>query len=120
MRVLGDAGHAIGLAVGQLCNVLNPEMVVVGGQLAEAGEILLGPVRKAVERMGTPSTVGQVEVVPSMLGSPRRGPRSGGSGAGVGTALEGRGHSRRGSLRAQYGRGWMSPSPRKGPSCDIA
>jgi hypothetical protein len=43
-------------------------MVVVGGQLAEAGEILLGPVRKAVERMGTPSTVGQVEVVPSMLG----------------------------------------------------
>jgi predicted NBD/HSP70 family sugar kinase len=68
MRVLGDAGHAIGLAVGQLCNVLNPEMVVVGGQLAEAGEILLGPVRKAVERMGTPSTVGQVEVVPSILG----------------------------------------------------
>ncbi len=68
MRVLGDAGHAIGLAVGQLCNVLNPETVVVGGQLAEAGEILLGPVRQAVERMGTPSTVGQVEIVPGMLG----------------------------------------------------
>ncbi len=90
MRVLGDAGHAIGLAVGQLCNVLNPETVVVGGQLAEAGEILLGPVRKAVERMGTPSTVGQVEVVPGMLGSRAETLGSRRSRARLGAPLQGR------------------------------
>lgn len=67
-RVVADAGHAIGLAVGQLCNVLNPEVVVVGGQLAEAGELLLGPVRSAVERMGKPGTLGRVDILPSRLG----------------------------------------------------
>jgi predicted NBD/HSP70 family sugar kinase len=67
-RVVADAGHAVGLAVGQLCNVLNPEVVVIGGQLAEAGELLLAPVRSAVERMGKPGTLGRVEILPSRLG----------------------------------------------------
>ena len=38
------------------------------GQLAEAGELLLGPVRSAVERMGKPGTLGRVEILPSRLG----------------------------------------------------
>lgn len=67
-RVVADAGQAIGHAVGQLCNVLNPEVVVIGGQLAEAGELLLGPVRAAVDRMAKPGTLGGVEIVPSRLG----------------------------------------------------
>jgi predicted NBD/HSP70 family sugar kinase len=67
-RVVADAGQAIGHAVGQLCNVLDPEVVVIGGQLAEAGELLLGPVRAAVDRMVKPGTLGQVEIVPSRLG----------------------------------------------------
>jgi predicted NBD/HSP70 family sugar kinase len=46
--VIAEAGRAIGRAVGELLNVLNPELVVVGGELADAGELLLGNVREAI------------------------------------------------------------------------
>ena len=37
-RLIGDAGRAIGMAVANLCNLLNPECVIVGGDLSAAGE----------------------------------------------------------------------------------
>lgn len=67
-RVLADAGHAVGLAVGQLCNVLNPEVVVIGGQLATSGETLLEPVRQTAARMTAPSAARMVRIVPAELG----------------------------------------------------
>ena len=39
-RLIGDAGRAIGIAVANLCNLLNPQCVIVGGDLSVAGEIL--------------------------------------------------------------------------------
>ena len=49
-RVVSDTGQALGVAVAQLCNLLNPELVVLGGDLSRAGELLLEPLRAAVER----------------------------------------------------------------------
>ncbi|WP_265521691.1 ROK family transcriptional regulator [Oerskovia flava] len=68
-RVLFDAGQHLGVAAANLCNLVDPEIVVVGGQLAEAGEILLGPMRTVVEQRTVPSTAGPVEVVASRLGA---------------------------------------------------
>lgn len=50
IRVLSEAGATAGRAVGMLCNLLNPEIVIVGGALAGAGELLLGPLREAAAR----------------------------------------------------------------------
>jgi predicted NBD/HSP70 family sugar kinase len=50
MRVVSDAGRNVGVATANLCNLLDPERIVVGGELARAGELLLGPLRHAVER----------------------------------------------------------------------
>lgn len=50
IRAIADAGRHIGIAAANLCNLLDPERVVVGGELARAGELLLGPMRHAVER----------------------------------------------------------------------
>lgn len=50
MRAIADAGRHIGVATANLCNVLDPERVVIGGELARAGELLLGPLRHALER----------------------------------------------------------------------
>ena len=50
IRAIADAGRHIGVATANLCNLLDPERVVVGGELARAGELLLGPMRHAVER----------------------------------------------------------------------
>jgi predicted NBD/HSP70 family sugar kinase len=50
IRAIGDAGRHIGVATANLCNLIDPERVIVGGELARAGELLLGPMRHAVER----------------------------------------------------------------------
>jgi predicted NBD/HSP70 family sugar kinase len=67
-RLIGDAGRAVGVAVANLCNLLNPECVIVGGDLSAAGDVLLDPVRSSVRRNAIPNAVEQLEVVPGVLG----------------------------------------------------
>ncbi len=67
-RLIGDAGRAIGIAVANLCNLLNPECVIVGGDLSMAGETLLGPLRETVHRNAIPSAVEDLEIVAGVLG----------------------------------------------------
>ncbi len=50
IRAIADAGRHIGVATANLCNLIDPERVIVGGELSRAGELLLGPMRHAVER----------------------------------------------------------------------
>lgn len=47
-EMLAEAGRALGLAASWLVNLFNPEVVVVGGGVANSGEPLLGPLREAV------------------------------------------------------------------------
>ncbi|WP_197471569.1 ROK family transcriptional regulator [Microbacterium oleivorans] len=49
-RTIADAGRHIGIAAASLCNLIDPERIVVGGELARAGEILLAPLRHSLER----------------------------------------------------------------------
>jgi predicted NBD/HSP70 family sugar kinase len=65
--VVADAGRALGLAVAGVCNLLGPERVVVGGELAQAGDVLLGPLRKIVQRSAIAATR-EVPVVAGVLG----------------------------------------------------
>jgi len=67
-RVIADAGRAVGSAVAPLCNVLNPSLLVVGGELALAGELLLDGVRESVNRWALPAAAEVLEIVPGALG----------------------------------------------------
>jgi glucokinase-like ROK family protein len=67
-RVIGDVGRHIGSGVANLCNLLNPSRVVLGGDLAEAGELVLGPIRDSVSRYAIPSAARQLSVAPGALG----------------------------------------------------
>ncbi len=67
-RLVGDAGRAIGIAVANLCNLLNPQCVIVGGDLGVAGETLLEPLRDTVRRNAIPNAVENVEIVAGVLG----------------------------------------------------
>lgn len=67
-RVLADAGRAVGVAVANLCNLINPDRVVVGGEMAQAGDVFLDPLREAVARFAVPSAVYPDLVVASGLG----------------------------------------------------
>lgn len=67
-RVIADAGRHIGVAAASLCNLFDPEVVVVGGELAQSGEVLLGPLRHALERSALVSSSGGPAVVAGELG----------------------------------------------------
>jgi predicted NBD/HSP70 family sugar kinase len=67
-RVLADAGRVVGRAVADLCNYLNPDLVVVGGDLSVAGDVLLEPMREAVRRFAIPAASEDVEIVAGTLG----------------------------------------------------
>jgi predicted NBD/HSP70 family sugar kinase len=67
-RAIGDAGATIGAAVATLCNLINPERVVVGGDLAAAGDLLLEPLAAALRRGAVRSAADDVTVLPGELG----------------------------------------------------
>ncbi len=66
-RVLEDSGRHVGVALAGVVNLLNPEMVVVGGQVARVGELVLRPMREAVERCAIPSAAASVDLRPGRL-----------------------------------------------------
>ncbi|TAM70608.1 MAG: ROK family transcriptional regulator [Microbacteriaceae bacterium] len=68
IRAIADAGRHIGVAAGNLCNLLDPERIVVGGELARSGEILLGPMRYAVENALVVGFEAMPDIVQTQLG----------------------------------------------------
>jgi predicted NBD/HSP70 family sugar kinase len=68
-RVLADSAEYVGVALAALCNVFNPQRVVVGGELGAAGEIILAPLRTAAARASLSSQFTTLEVVQSSLGA---------------------------------------------------
>lgn len=67
-QVVADAGATIGAVVAGLAIAVNPQCVVVGGELAETGEILLGPMREAIRRRVPLNHLAPLEVLPAELG----------------------------------------------------
>jgi len=55
IEVLEEAGTMLGVAIGNMINVFAPDIVAIGGQIAKAGEWLLGPARKTARNVGAPS-----------------------------------------------------------------
>ena len=63
------AGRMLGVAIANLTIFVGPRRVVVGGGVAEAGELLLGPLRAEVERRaGSVAPLDQIPIVAAQLG----------------------------------------------------
>lgn len=79
IEVLAAFGRWVALGIANLVNVLDPELVVVGGGLVEAGEIVLGPVREGYRELAPAVQVRRpVRIVGAALGE-----RAGAVGAAV-------------------------------------
>jgi glucokinase len=50
LGIIAEAGRRLGVGIAGLVNVLDPSLVVVGGGVAGAGDLLLGPAREAYGR----------------------------------------------------------------------
>ena len=68
MEIIENAGVNLGIRIAYLINLFNPEVVVLGGGIEQAGELLLGPVRKTVRGLAFEEPANTVKIVPSRLG----------------------------------------------------
>jgi predicted NBD/HSP70 family sugar kinase len=66
-RAISDAGHEIGVAVAGLCNLINPERVIVGGLLSRTGEVLLQPMRESIRRHAVQAAAESLDVRPAVF-----------------------------------------------------
>jgi predicted NBD/HSP70 family sugar kinase len=68
LRAVEDAGDAVGRALAATVMLLNPELIVVGGDLVTAGEALFEPMRRTLARNTMGSHTEALRIVPSALG----------------------------------------------------
>ena len=68
LRIIDDAGLAVGRSVASIVNLVNPETVVIGGPLAGLGELLLDPIRRGLAIYSVPMLSETTELVMSSLG----------------------------------------------------
>jgi predicted NBD/HSP70 family sugar kinase len=68
VRLVRQAGVNIGGVLATCVNVLNPSVIVIGGDVAAAGEPLLAGIREVVYRRSLPLATGRLRIAPSQLG----------------------------------------------------
>jgi glycyl-radical enzyme activating protein/glucokinase-like ROK family protein len=68
LKVMGEAGEALGLSIASMAMILNIDLFVVGGSVAKAGDLLLEPARRALPRHSYRSVGCGVQIVATELG----------------------------------------------------
>jgi predicted NBD/HSP70 family sugar kinase len=69
LRIVADAGRAVGTALAGVCTMLDPDLVVVGGRTAAAGRPLLDGIVETLGRAVPPTDEPLVPVVAGELGA---------------------------------------------------
>ncbi|MDT4894080.1 MAG: hypothetical protein QOE97_3115 [Pseudonocardiales bacterium] len=67
-RVVSDAGRLIGRVLADTVNNLNPQIIVLGGELSMAGDPLLDGVRESIDRFAQPGIARDLRVLAGELG----------------------------------------------------
>jgi glucokinase len=68
LDVLARMGTYLGIGLANLINVLNPEMIVIGGRVANAWQLFAEPMHKEVMARAFPLPAGRVRIVPAECG----------------------------------------------------
>lgn len=68
LKVVERAGHELGKKVAFLVNLLNPEIVVIGGGIEDCGAPLLDAVKAAVKEWSVEEASSQLKIIPSAFG----------------------------------------------------
>ncbi len=66
--LIEETGRYLGVGIGSLVNVLNPEMVILSGGMIKAGDLLFNPVRRFVKLFSMKAIIEKVKIVPGDLG----------------------------------------------------
>jgi glucokinase len=68
LEVLDLIGSNLGVAIASFVNIFNPEVVVIGGGVIAAGELLLEPARRTVAARALPPSRDEVRIVAAQFG----------------------------------------------------
>lgn len=67
--ILTEIGRKLGSGLGSIVNIFDPELIVIGGGFAAAGELLLGPAREVMHREALKPMQDTVKIVRAELGT---------------------------------------------------
>lgn len=59
----------LAMGIGNILNIINPEKIVLGGGVAMAGDILMEPMKKKLEKYALEVTLKDIEIVQGVLGN---------------------------------------------------
>lgn len=68
IEVIEEIGSLLGVQIGGLINIFNPNLVIIGGELAMTGDYLLQPVRTAVNRHALSRVTSDTTIRASRMG----------------------------------------------------
>ena len=68
-QALAELGRRLGSGIGSLVNIFDPELVVIGGGFAEAGELVLGPAREQAHAEALSAARDRLRIVRAELGA---------------------------------------------------
>ena len=68
-RIFTIMGEYLGIGLASVVNLLNPEKIIIGGGVADAGEILMRPLVDTLRKRAMKIAGSAVEVVPAQLGN---------------------------------------------------
>lgn len=68
-RYFAEMAEYLGAACAIVGNLLNPHRILIGGGVADAGDLLFAPVRESFERRALPEVVRSTLIRPAQLGS---------------------------------------------------
>jgi len=67
-EIIKRSGTFIGIAIAGLINLINPSTVIIGGGVAQVGDLLTGPIRQAVRERSLRASEHSVRITTAMLG----------------------------------------------------
>lgn len=67
-RTVEDTGVILGIAIANIANILNPEVVVLGGGVSNLGDRLFDPIKEEVKKRALPEAVEGLRIVKAQLG----------------------------------------------------
>lgn len=68
LKVVEEAGVSLGKKIAFLVNLLNPEIVVIGGGVEDCGAALLDPIKATIKDWAVEEAALQVKIIPSAFG----------------------------------------------------
>lgn len=69
ISILASVGHWLGKGFAYLIQIFNPELIILGGKLAEAGQFIMPPIQQSIHSFCIPELSNAIEIRISELGS---------------------------------------------------